>query len=160
MSSFLWDERCVIRTLLTGGFAMEWFFTTRAGMLALCGIGLVVFALLAVLLEGRTKKLYPEHERTIFPEDSVFSIFNPDEDEEKEKAKMDAELAEAAKLRAQNKARAEAAAKAKAAAQAKAAAAPAKPAATPAAAKTGTEEIHEAVVSFRESLDDWDPNKD
>lgn len=50
------------------GAFVNWLFTTRDGMWALLGIGIVFFTLLAWLLEKGTRKRYHDHEVTDDPD--------------------------------------------------------------------------------------------
>ena len=60
-----------------GGF-FDWLFGTRTGVLCLIGRGIVLFLIIALILERRTKKMYFNHEKS--PDD--FSLFGDDDEEE------------------------------------------------------------------------------
>ena len=60
------------------GDFFSWLFGTRSGVLALIGGGIVLFLIIAFVLERKTRKLFPEHERS----EDDFTLFDDDDDED------------------------------------------------------------------------------
>ena len=59
---------------------LSWLFNTRTGVMALIGGGIVLFLVIALVLERRGRKIYYNHERVEGEEKSVFeSLFDEDE---------------------------------------------------------------------------------
>lgn len=62
------------------GDFFNWLFATRTGVMALIGGGIVLFLIIAFVLERRGRKLYYNHERVEGEEESFLeSIFDDGE---------------------------------------------------------------------------------
>ena len=63
------------------GEFFTWLFSTRQGVMALIGSGLVIFLIIAFILERRGRKYYYDHGPEEGDDDSVLgAIFADDED--------------------------------------------------------------------------------
>jgi len=59
---------------------LSWLFNTRTGVMALIGGGIVLFLVIALVLERRGRKIYYNHERVEGEEESFLeSIFDDGE---------------------------------------------------------------------------------
>lgn len=58
------------------------YFGLTGGVLLIIGIGLLIFLLVAIILERRTKLLFPERHKPASKSDDVFLSFDDDEDED------------------------------------------------------------------------------
>ena len=56
----------------------EWLFGTRTGVLVLLGIGLVVFLIIAFVLERRMRKQYFNHEKDPDDDSILGDLFGDD----------------------------------------------------------------------------------
>lgn len=57
----------------------EWLFGTRTGVLALLGIGIVLFLVIAFVLERRMRKQYFNHEKDPNDDSLLGNLFDDDE---------------------------------------------------------------------------------
>ena len=56
---------------------LSWLFNTRTGVMALIGGGIVLFLVIALVLERRGRKIYYNHEREEGEEESILeSLFD------------------------------------------------------------------------------------
>ncbi len=58
------------------------YFGLTGGVLLIIGIGLLIFLLVAIILERRTKLLFPERHKPASKSDDDFLSFDGDEDED------------------------------------------------------------------------------
>lgn len=58
------------------------YFGLTGGVLLIIGIGLLIFLLVAIILERRTKLLFPERHKPASKSDDGFLSFDGDEDED------------------------------------------------------------------------------
>ena len=58
------------------------YFGLTGGVLLIIGVGLLLFLLIAIILERRTKLLFPERHKPASKSDDDFLSFNDDEDED------------------------------------------------------------------------------
>ncbi len=58
------------------------YFGLTGGVLLIIGIGLLLFLLIAIILERRTKLLFPERHKPKSNADDDFLSFDDDEDED------------------------------------------------------------------------------
>lgn len=61
----------------------SWLFGTRTGVLALLGGGILIFLIISLVLERRTRAIYKEHERSeddwsLFDDEDGWSEFEGD----------------------------------------------------------------------------------
>lgn len=58
------------------------YFGLTGGVLLIIGVGLLLFLLIAIILERRTKLLFPECQKPKAESDDDFLSFDDDEDDE------------------------------------------------------------------------------
>lgn len=58
------------------------YFGLTGGALLIIGVGLLLFLLIAIILERRTKLLFPERQKPKSDSDDGFLSFDDDEDED------------------------------------------------------------------------------
>lgn len=58
------------------------YFGLTGGVLLIIGVGLLLFLLIAIILERRTKLLFPERQKPKAEFDDDFLSFDDDEDDE------------------------------------------------------------------------------